>query len=71
MILFALVAVLALAAFGCVCVVWAARGGPRWVRVVATATLLGGELARAGRRRGLRGDDDTSGRDGGGSGSDG
>ncbi|MGW1714417.1 hypothetical protein [Streptomyces sp. NPDC002156] len=38
--------VLALVVGGCVCVVWAARGGPRWVRVVARVTLFAGELAR-------------------------
>lgn len=32
---------------GCVCVVWASRGGPRWVRGVAAVTLVVGELVRA------------------------
>ncbi|MFD9035221.1 hypothetical protein ACFVZW_29400 [Streptomyces sp. NPDC059567] len=42
--------VLVLAVGGCVCVVWAARGGPRWVRGVATVTLAAGQLVRrAGR----------------------
>ncbi|MFC7262773.1 hypothetical protein [Streptomyces lutosisoli] len=41
-----LLGVLALAVGGCVCVVWAQRGGPRWVRVVATVTLTAGELLR-------------------------
>ncbi|MFJ9516740.1 hypothetical protein ACIRPK_00480 [Kitasatospora sp. NPDC101801] len=37
---------------GCVCVVWADRGGPRWVRLVARATVGAGELVRrAGRSR--------------------
>ncbi|CAM5667485.1 hypothetical protein SAVIM338S_06938 [Streptomyces avidinii] len=37
---------------GCVCVVWAARGGPRWVRAVAAITLAAGELVRrSGRSR--------------------
>lgn len=31
--------VLALVVGGCVCVVWAERGGPRWVRGVAAVTL--------------------------------
>ncbi|WP_345591089.1 hypothetical protein [Streptomyces marokkonensis] len=48
--------VLVLVVGGCVCVVWAARGGPRWVRVVSAATLAAGELMRsskgAGRSRG-------------------
>ncbi|MFG3345006.1 hypothetical protein ACGF1Z_08055 [Streptomyces sp. NPDC048018] len=47
--------ILVLAVAGCVCVVWAARGGPRWTRGVARATLAAGELARrsgtGGRRR--------------------
>ncbi|MFH8841636.1 hypothetical protein [Streptomyces sp. NPDC017868] len=55
MILYVLVGVLVLAAAGCGCVVWAARGGPRWVRAVATVTLLGGEVVRSGQRRGSRG----------------
>ncbi|WP_055716986.1 hypothetical protein [Streptomyces torulosus] len=38
--------VLALVIGGCACVFWAARGGPRWVRAVATATLAVGELLR-------------------------
>ncbi|WP_369264930.1 hypothetical protein [Streptomyces sp. R35] len=51
-----LLGVLALAVGGCVCVVWAGRGGPRWVRVVATVTLTAGELLRSSeknRRRSL------------------
>ncbi|MFD8217146.1 hypothetical protein ACFV2U_26285 [Streptomyces sp. NPDC059697] len=40
---------------GCVCVVWASRGGPRWVRGVAAVTLVVGELvgafAKSNRRR--------------------
>lgn len=32
---------------GCVCVVWASRGGPRWVRGVAAVTLIVGQLVRA------------------------
>jgi uncharacterized membrane protein YccC len=36
---------------GCLCVVWAARGGPRWVRVVATATIAAGELVRRSNKR--------------------
>ncbi|WP_137994016.1 hypothetical protein [Streptomyces vilmorinianum] len=43
--------VLVLVVGGCVCVVWAARGGPRWVRAVATATLVLGELLRRERRK--------------------
>lgn len=39
-----LLGVLALVIGGCVCVVWAERGGPRWVRVVAAVTRGAGEL---------------------------
>ncbi|WP_129767616.1 hypothetical protein [Streptomyces sp. L-9-10] len=50
MLVLVLSGVLVLAVGGCVCVVWAARGGPRWVRVVAAATRAAGELvSRAGR----------------------
>ncbi|MFI6106667.1 hypothetical protein [Streptomyces sp. NPDC051310] len=41
---------LALVVGGCVCVVWAERGGPRWVRVVAAVTLTAGELLRRSRK---------------------
>ncbi|MCM2390437.1 hypothetical protein [Streptomyces albipurpureus] len=54
-----LLGVLALVAGGCVCVVWAERGGPRWVRAVATVTLAASEvlgLSGRSRRRGLNGD---------------
>ncbi|KQX14259.1 hypothetical protein ASC82_10290 [Streptomyces sp. Root431] len=51
MILMVLIGVVVLAVGGCVCVVWASRGGPRWVRAVATVTLLGGELVRDQQRR--------------------
>ncbi|MGV9268932.1 hypothetical protein ACWDRR_30185 [Kitasatospora sp. NPDC003701] len=51
-----LLGALVLAVGGCVCVVWAERGGPHWVRVVATVTLAAGELlhlARRSRRRSI------------------
>lgn len=55
-IVLVLVGVLLLAVGGCVCVVWASRGGPPWVRAVAVVTLRLGEvvrvLARSGRRSG-------------------
>ncbi|WP_415943263.1 hypothetical protein [Streptomyces sp. 067-1] len=54
MILIVLSAVLLLVVGGCVCVVWAARGGPPWTRAVATATLAAGELVRASGRSGGR-----------------
>ncbi|MFJ8021132.1 hypothetical protein [Streptomyces sp. NPDC096311] len=39
---------------GCVCVVWASRGGPRWVRGVAAVTLVVGELVRASAKNNRR-----------------
>ncbi|MFI6941913.1 hypothetical protein ACIBI4_21790 [Streptomyces sp. NPDC050418] len=45
-----LLAILGVAVLGCVCVVWAARGGPRWVRGVASATLTAGEVVRRAQR---------------------
>ncbi|MEU9556265.1 hypothetical protein [Streptomyces fumanus] len=50
--------VLALVVGGCVCVVWAARGGPRWARGVAAVTLAAGELVRSGSGRNRAGADD-------------
>ncbi|MFJ8533160.1 hypothetical protein [Streptomyces sp. NPDC093591] len=59
-----LVGVLLLAVGGCVCVVWASRGGPRWVRGVAAVTLAAGELVRAsGRSRRGSGSNSDSGTD--------
>ncbi|MFI9612557.1 hypothetical protein ACIHCM_12935 [Streptomyces sp. NPDC052023] len=47
---------------GCVCIVRAARGGPRWVRVVAAVTVGAGELvSRSGRSRQRWGGDSGSG----------
>ncbi|WP_030753231.1 hypothetical protein [Streptomyces griseus] len=40
-----------LAVVGCGCVVWASRGGPRWVRGVARVTLAAGEGVRRQQRR--------------------
>ncbi|MCX5608196.1 MULTISPECIES: hypothetical protein [unclassified Streptomyces] len=51
-----LVLLLACAVGGAACVVWAERGGPRWVRIVARVTLgIGAMVGGAGksRRRGL------------------
>ncbi|MEU6448858.1 hypothetical protein ACGFOM_32585 [Streptomyces sp. NPDC048594] len=64
-ILIFLSAVLLLAVGGCVCVVWAARGGPRWTRGVSRATLLAGELLRASNRRSRRSGSGSSGDSGG------
>ncbi|WP_030541884.1 hypothetical protein [Streptomyces albus] len=53
MAVLALSGIIALVAGACACVVWAARGGPRWVRVIAGVTLAVAEvvsmLARSGR----------------------
>ncbi|MFJ1792072.1 hypothetical protein [Kitasatospora griseola] len=46
-----LVVVLLLVVGGCVCVVWAERGGPAWVRAVSRATLGAGEATRRAARR--------------------
>ncbi|RSN46734.1 hypothetical protein DMH12_28675 [Streptomyces sp. WAC 04229] len=64
-ILIFLSVVLLLAVGGCVCVVWAARGGPRWTRGVSRATLLAGELLRASNRRSRRSGSGSSGDSGG------
>ncbi|BAJ27012.1 MULTISPECIES: hypothetical protein [Kitasatospora] len=45
-----LIVVLLLVVGGCGCVVWAERGGPKWVRGVARVTLGAGRVARWGRR---------------------
>ncbi|WP_392892439.1 hypothetical protein [Streptomyces sp. LN699] len=53
--------VLVLAVGVCVCVVWAERGGPRWVRGMATVTLAASELVRRSgkkRRRNVNGSGD-------------
>ncbi|WP_030867118.1 hypothetical protein [Streptomyces sp. NRRL S-37] len=65
MFLLVLSVVLVLVVGGCVCVVWATRGGPRWVRGVARATLAAGELLRSSRSSGRSGsgDDGSSGDD--------
>ncbi|KQW16324.1 hypothetical protein [Streptomyces sp. Root369] len=59
MMVLVLSCILALTIGGCVCVWWAARGGPRWTRAVSAATLAAGELAR----RASRYDRNPSGRD--------
>ncbi|MGW1954208.1 hypothetical protein ACWCPI_15855 [Streptomyces sp. NPDC001920] len=51
-IVLVLVGVLALVVAGCGCVVWASRGGPRWVRGVAAVTLALGEVVGSSRRKG-------------------
>ncbi|MGW7056122.1 hypothetical protein [Streptomyces sp. NPDC054887] len=54
--------VLLLVVGGCVSVVWAARGGPRWVRVVAAVTLGAAEVvsraSRTSKNAGSRSDSD-------------
>lgn len=67
MILTVLLGLVVLAAVGgCVCVVWAARGGPRWVRAISSATLTASELLRRSNRnrpRRLNGNSDSGGSD--------
>ncbi|GAA5020867.1 hypothetical protein [Kitasatospora paranensis] len=58
-----LLGVLTVVVGGCVCVVWAERGGPRWARVVATATLAAGSLVRHAHRNRRRGLDRSGGDD--------
>ncbi|MFC8509578.1 hypothetical protein ACFU3J_07835 [Streptomyces sp. NPDC057411] len=65
MLVIALSVVLALALVGCGCVVWAARGGPRWARGVAAVTLAAGEVVRRSNRPGRRGNGAIDGGDGG------
>lgn len=55
MFLIVLSVVLALVVAGCVCVAWAARGGPRWTHGVAKATLAAGELARGASKSSRKG----------------
>lgn len=65
MVVLALAVVLALVAGGCVCVVWAARGGPRWVRTVSAVTLGLGEVVRStSKRSGRNSGNSTMGDDG-------
>ena len=52
--IFLLIGVLALVVGGCVCVVWAERGGPPWARVVAKLTLFAAELASSAVKSGRR-----------------
>ncbi|MEE1812819.1 hypothetical protein [Streptomyces sp. BE133] len=68
MVVLVLIGVLALVVGGCACVVWAERGGPRWVRVVATMTLTASHLLRHAQknRRRSRITGNGNGGDGGG-----
>ncbi|WP_030346428.1 hypothetical protein [Streptomyces sp. NRRL S-1022] len=52
--IFLLLGILALAIGGCVCVVWAERGGPRWVRVVAIIMRTAGELLSSSTQQSRR-----------------
>jgi hypothetical protein len=45
------IVVLAVGGYGCV--IWAARGGPRWARVVAAVTLAAAESVSRSGRKGL------------------
>ncbi|MFB8353320.1 hypothetical protein [Streptomyces niveus] len=64
MITLVLLGVVALAVGGCVCVVWAERGGPPWVRTVAAVTLAAGKVVRRSRKNRRPGLNGTSGDDG-------
>ncbi|ELP71337.1 hypothetical protein ACKI1I_02255 [Streptomyces turgidiscabies] len=59
-----LIGILVLVAGGCVCVVWASRGGPRWVRGVAQVTLTAGEVLRKSSRSSRNSSGQDSGDDG-------
>ncbi|MFC7840683.1 hypothetical protein ACFY3O_35520 [Streptomyces sp. NPDC001046] len=59
-----LLGVLALVVGGCVCVVWAERGGPRWVRVVAALTRGAGALLHTAGKGSRRGGGSSSADDG-------
>ena len=58
-----LLGVLALVIGGCVCVVWAERGGPRWARVVAKVTLVAAEIASTSTKSRSRSRNNSSGDD--------
>ncbi|MFB6891406.1 hypothetical protein ACFCX4_19120 [Kitasatospora sp. NPDC056327] len=49
-----LIGILALVVGGCVCVVWADRGGPRWTRAVAAVTVGSGRVLRRYQKAGGR-----------------
>ncbi|MEU6824049.1 hypothetical protein ABZ921_25750 [Streptomyces atriruber] len=51
MMLVLLYIVMAVLAAGLVAMVWASRGGPRWVQGVAKATMVVSELATAAVRK--------------------
>ncbi|MCX5203868.1 hypothetical protein OG897_20720 [Streptomyces sp. NBC_00237] len=51
MMIIVLLGVVVLAVGGCVCVVWADRGGPRWARVVASVTIGVSDLLRSSAKR--------------------
>lgn len=66
MLILVLSAILVLVVGGCVCVVWASRGGPRWARGVAYVVLTAGEVlrrssTRSNRSSGQQGDSGGSG----------
>lgn len=63
MALLVLSGILVIVVFGCVCVVWAQRGGPRWVRGVATVTRLAGEVVHVLAKSRGRGSSQSSGGD--------
>lgn len=50
-----------IAAAGLCAVVWAARGGPRWVHGVAKVTTVAAELAASATKKSRRGGGSSSG----------
>ncbi|MEV5978660.1 hypothetical protein [Streptomyces sp. NPDC052114] len=50
-----------IAAAGLAAVVWAARGGPRWVQGVAKATTVSAEVVTAAMKRSGRSNNSNSG----------
>ncbi|MEV7585904.1 hypothetical protein ACIRUY_35825 [Streptomyces erythrochromogenes] len=49
-----LLLLVAAAVGGAACVVWAERGGPRWVRIVASVTVGIASLVRGAQKSGRR-----------------
>ncbi|MBO1330668.1 hypothetical protein [Streptomyces sp. VRA16 Mangrove soil] len=63
MITLLLFVLVALVAFGFVCTVWAASGGPRWVRVVSAVTVGLAEVVGAAAKGSRRGTSNSAGGD--------
>ncbi|MFF0742038.1 hypothetical protein ACFYVL_16730 [Streptomyces sp. NPDC004111] len=54
MMMLVLAGLVVLAVGGCVCVVWAERGGPRWTRAVAAVTIGVSDLVVSSAKRNKR-----------------